>query len=516
LILNGATPMQARISAGRALKLCMVVGNLILGWFFMCVAAAVPDDVTTAATPRVIGVEGTVVDENGRTVADAVIAGITATSANNRNSLSARSRPDGTFSASRLAVPWVLYGRSADSKQVGFANLAPEQENITVRLRPTASVCGRLVNHLGKVMSQGGVGASIQVYKPGQKDGTFPSWWNFANTSVASDGRYELSCLAPGQEYRITTTDLSRGRSWVLATIKPTNSGLIDLGDTRCREAVSLEERTAEVFRPRGRLDDRITIAQDESANACVRVLLFFGRSTSIAAQEMVGFCERNVSILDNYHLVPISTDDSGAMQEAQRRYGQGVASADESVLLVLDERGNLAGSKSLAAGSSEKRYAQEQAIKKFLIENASPQSDARTLLAEALDRAREQGKSVLLQETAPNCPECLAYAKFMRQHEAIFDEHFVTLRINRSRLKDGEEVMRQFRSGKPIGVPWIVALDGEGKPLRVFEGPNGERCSFPHKPESIDHFLEFLQTAATRMTDDQMATLRHGFETDK
>jgi thioredoxin-related protein len=148
----------------------------------------------------------------------------------------------------------------------------------------------------------------------------------------------------------------------------------------------------------------------------------------------------------------------------------------------------------------------------------AAPQQPptADNIFASAKAAAARQHKGIFLVFGASWCGPCHELEAFLadKQMGPLIDKHFVVadLRVEEERGKHpelntpgGEKLLADL-GGKDSGVPFIVFLDTQGRPivnsLRPVQGKaKGENVGYPVLPEEIDWFMTMLQKAVPAMS---------------
>jgi thioredoxin-related protein len=136
----------------------------------------------------------------------------------------------------------------------------------------------------------------------------------------------------------------------------------------------------------------------------------------------------------------------------------------------------------------------------------ARPQ-DAEKLLADALTIAKKEDKTVLVHLGAPWCPWCRRLDDFLARKDIaeIIKPDIIDLKIDVDRMTGGKDVAQRLRKTEEGGMPWMVLLDGHGKPLITSDGPKGN-VGYPAEPEEISHFVTMLKKSAKRLSAEQIA----------
>jgi len=147
-----------------------------------------------------------------------------------------------------------------------------------------------------------------------------------------------------------------------------------------------------------------------------------------------------------------------------------------------------------------------------FLIKWQAPALDAKQVLSKALSQAGGEGKRVLIRFGAPWCGWCHKLDDVLYQpavDDAIKTE-LVSIKIDVDRMTNGKEVQTRYQTSG--GIPWYAVLDDKGKVLSTSDLSPGKNIGFPTEPAELDHVLKMLTDAHTRMTTEQINTVKEAF----
>ena len=467
--------------------------------------------------------KGKVIDQNGKPVVGAKVAGVYMRPVGFVDP-EVVSGADGGFKVRRVQVPTVLSAETPDHKLAGMVRIDADQEDVTIRVGPTARAAGRLLNAAGEVFANAKVRCGIRVPVESDKPNSpiRNCFGGFAQSDAA--GRFVVEGLVPGEEYEFDLGhDEKSGRVLDLTRAKPLKAETIELGDVRPPKIVyekTLAEKTSDYFNKRGRLAERIAQAQAVAKRHYVRVAILVGDPTDARTQRFYELAHdpSNPKVLMNplfeYEQVVVAANDKDSMDLLRREYGMGNRPITVPALAVLGPDGKV-----LAARDSwlDERNPDlsPAALNEFLTSHSLPQLDAEKLLDEARRKAEREGKRIFLCETGAYCHPCRLLARFLDDHKAVFDPNYVIVEIDRTRFAHGEEVMKRLRHGPDKSVPWCAILDDKEHILANWDSKDGN-IGFPTESKFIEHFLKALEATAPGINSAQLDELRRSLKGKK
>jgi thiol-disulfide isomerase/thioredoxin len=126
----------------------------------------------------------------------------------------------------------------------------------------------------------------------------------------------------------------------------------------------------------------------------------------------------------------------------------------------------------------------------------------------------------VFLIFSASWCGPCHQLDKFLKNSEMkpLVEKYFVIVQMHIDEAKNpelntpgGDELLTKLAAKQPhtSGVPFIIFLDGSGKPIvnsdRPIQGKTtGDNIGYPVAPEEIVWFMEMLKRGAPGMTEGE------------
>jgi len=147
-----------------------------------------------------------------------------------------------------------------------------------------------------------------------------------------------------------------------------------------------------------------------------------------------------------------------------------------------------------------------------FLTRHEAKPWHAEEVLAQGLQRAKEEGKLVFLHFGAPWCIWCHRLEDWMARPEIaqVLGTAFIDVKIDQDRMTQGKELLATVAtkaSAKTGGIPWFTFLDAEGAVRAHSTGPKGN-VGFPSQPEEVEYFGTMLRSAKTALDDTEIAQL--------
>ncbi len=104
-------------------------------------------------------------------------------------------------------------------------------------------------------------------------------------------------------------------------------------------------------------------------------------------------------------------------------------------------------------------------------VEIYNPKADAAKDLNEAITKAKNENKHVLVQVGGNWCPWCIKLHKFIGDNyklDSIISADYEFVRINYSKENKNPETLERLEFPQRFGFPVIVVLDGNGKRLHT------------------------------------------------
>jgi len=100
-----------------------------------------------------------------------------------------------------------------------------------------------------------------------------------------------------------------------------------------------------------------------------------------------------------------------------------------------------------------------------------NPEADAKSDILEAVAKAKQEGKHVLLQIGGNWCGWCISFDKTVKSDASLkrtLDASYVTYHLNYSKGALNEGILASLGYPQRFGFPVFVVLDGDGKRLHT------------------------------------------------
>lgn len=126
--------------------------------------------------------------------------------------------------------------------------------------------------------------------------------------------------------------------------------------------------------------------------------------------------------------------------------------------------------------------------------------ANAKTDLNNALVKAKEEGKNVLIQVGGNWCKWCIKFHEFVKndsQIDSLINADYVFILINYSKENRNLEMMKQLEYPQRFGFPVLLVLDSNGKRLHTQDSGFLESGNDSYSREKILTFLKCWNTKA-------------------
>jgi Protein of unknown function, DUF255 len=426
---------------------------------------------------------------------------------------------EGKFEVNRSEIKMLIWAGSGSL--AGSVDIAPEDKSVVVSLAPTGSATGILID---AATDQPAPNRHIHfgVRLP-QNGGPF-TWYFGQESTTDASGRFSVKKLTVGLKHDVYV-EMERNEdgaiSWqTVSEFVPKNADQADLGELKLPAPYrppTLEKLISKAMDVKKPLEARLN-------GDCYEARLFENYVLILAASPKDAACQRFFSILyrrdtregdgeardtlDNFRLLAIdgSTAQHGAeLKTLLARSDAPSPKVDDPAFVIVDTEGHL-----VAATTAKQiwpgKTMDAQPLTAFLKQHLPPMPDAQKRLADALVQARRENKHVLVEQSAAWCGWCHVLAKYLDKHRSLVEKDYVWITVD-PRFAHGAAVIKQLRPKAQGGIPWMVILDSDGKPLITSDGPEGN-IGYPGEPSGVEHFEKMLRTTARHMSDAEIKIL--------
>lgn len=428
----------------------------------------------------------------------------------------ATTNAEGQFLIKHRASLTYLYAVSQDRQLAAIASVDATQGAVTLHLEPVASATGRLISRETK---EPWAGQTIQyaVQVPSEDNRT----WSYrfgGSVTTGDDGTFQLAGLVGGQEYILYFDADENGYYRTLTKAKFLSGETTDLGDLEPPPPYqpyvppTLEQRISQAFEVAGTPLERHAKALETVDLVKQHLLIVFGTPEDPRIHRLmeIRFEDPDYRPLsDEYRLMAIPTDEAhrDAAAELASLLEESLQGDRGDFLLVLL---NDDGQKVATAGDAE--LCVDEALSKdrlleWLRSHMPEPPEARVLLDEALARAKQEDKRVLVQETATWCGPCHMLARFLDANR-MWEQDYIWVKMDH-RWSGAQELMAELRDGADGGIPWFAILDAQGEKLATSNEPeNKSNIGYPSSPAGQQHLENMLRTTRQRLSDEELSEL--------
>lgn len=414
---------------------------------------------------------------------------------------------DGRFTLFAPRFDTYLHAKSPDGKLQGIVLMKPADKIVTVAVEPTASASGRILGDEGKPVA----GATITYgYRINSKDGTFS--YRFGGTvRTDANGAFALTGLVPGYEYTLNlvagTDEHGMPNRWrTLGTAKPVGAQPMDLGDLKPPPEPHVNtpaDFARQAFAQPGTAQERFAHARRSARLGFSNVLVVLGSADRAACRQLWELRysaddEASADALAAYTMLPI---DIAPAEPGTRAWADQLKldwPQAGMTLAVFDPSGKLLAQSSGAALSTGGTIDSKKLVS-FLNRYMPVYPDAEVLYADAMAKARREGKRVLFDESAAGCGWCIKLGEYFEDNRSLIEKDFVPLTID-WRFPHAKEVIGRFHANRG-GTPWMAIADPDGRIVITSDGPAGN-IGYPGEPAEQRWWERMLRAGAKRLTD--------------
>lgn len=135
------------------------------------------------------------------------------------------------------------------------------------------------------------------------------------------------------------------------------------------------------------------------------------------------------------------------------------------------------------------------------------PTSDAKVEIANAVKKAKKEGKHVFLQIGGNWCGWCLTFDKKVKSSDTLrkaLEKNFVVYHVNFSKENKNLDILASLGYPQRFGFPVFVILDGEGNRLHTQNSTDLEEGKGHSTQKTLTFFNNWSQSAIDPKNNDK------------
>ena len=470
-------------------------------------------DVTTKIQPEVELV-GIVLDrETSQPVSGAMISGVPQTFSG--RDWQAKTGEDGKFTVRRREEATYAHAVNADRSRAAIVEVGDTKKTFVIQLDPIGVARGRVLNDTKEPV----VGQKLEygVRVPDLENRTWS--YRFGGVAITDElGRFELPALAAGWEYTVSLPPTPEGSLPQLTKVTVEADEQKELGDLplpaphKPYKPPTLEDRIQSAFEVAGTPLERRQRSLETIKLVNQHLLIVFGQpdDARIASLMKLRFEDPEFRpFTDEFRFMAIPTDaprlDTALALAEQLE--EGLPEAKQPFQLVIcDANGKKVASAGIEQLCAEGDFSKDKFLE-LLRQHLTQPLDARKLLDDALSRAKEENKRVIVQDTATWCGPCHMLSRLLDANR-VWEQDYIWVKMDH-RWTGVKEVMAEIREGAEGGIPWLAILDASGKKLATSNAlDGGQNIGYPSEASGQVHFAHMLNTTRQRMTEADVQSL--------
>jgi len=274
----------------------------------------------------------------------------------------------------------------------------------------------------------------------------------------------------------------------------------------------TLEDRIQSVFEVAGTPLERYQRSLETTKLVNQHLLIVFGQpdDSRIASLMKLRFEDPEFRpYSDEFRFMAVPTDAprlDAAIELAELRYEQLTEARRPFHLVICDATGKKVASAGIDELCADGKLSKDKLLDLLRL-NCTPKLSAREFLDDALQRAKEEDKRVIFQETANSCVPCHMLSHLLDANR-IWEQDYIWVKMDR-RWAGAEEVMAEIRDDAERSIPWFAILDASGKKLATSNAlESGANIGYPSGESGKAHFAHMLNTTRQRLTDADVQSL--------
>lgn len=421
---------------------------------------------------------------------------------------------EGRFKHQVPGAPAVLGAFNEDKSLGAIERVAGDLKDVTIALRPTATASAVVIDEeTGEPAGDREITAYIRI---GEENGPFMQGFPISAKTDA-DGRVTLTGLVVGAKYDLNVVSQvdagGRARSWqTLGKAEPQAAEELSLGELRIPKPYRPPTVDDDIERAYGHKDLEARLKQllNDAKLGYYHVLVVAADPKGSAGRRYFEIChismdgpEEHPAKLHEFLVLAVDPNKGSDLLAEYKLPAP--TEKDEAAFAILNADGAIVA-KASSDDLSKQGKLNAKLLSEFLENRETPLPNARRLLADAMEQAKQEDKRILVQVGGPGCGWCVVLARYLDEQKPLIGKDYLHVKID-SRMPEAQELVDELREKKEGGIPWMVILDADGKELITSDAESGN-IGHPGEPESQEHWLKMLTSTRQRLTDDDLAAL--------
>jgi Carboxypeptidase regulatory-like domain len=404
-------------------------------------------------------------------------------------------RPDGTFEVAFDEEEASLLIVDRDRQRSGFARVGVDDSTVDMRLQPTATYGGMLVDNSNQPLADRTLWLSLadtrdEIAAPQQTDRE----GRFRFTGVPANIPLQIMLGHAGDKHQNQIVD--RDRLFEPAEIRD---------DDKIRPG--RESNSGIPIEPPIAFAERIArLCRDARLNGLHSLIVLQGDDSRNVIKVAGKVLNDDEDFGDILAYLPMRVEAEKLAAEGQKvdEFGWPKPSAGEIVLVALG--GNQETIATLRI-NVEDAAAPLKLAAGFLSQHRPPRRDAAVLLTEAKKDAMAGNRRVWIVASGPRCGPCRRLARWLDDHRAALMQDYVIVKVMEGIDAHAAEEIARLRGKEEHGIPWYAIIEPDGTILATSDGPLGN-IGIPASDEGLRTLRAMLDRTAQRLSTEDKDTL--------
>lgn len=397
---------------------------------------------------------------------------------------------DGAFSLEFDADRATLLFLDAPRQRSGTLEVGPQDTSVNVKLKPTATYSGTLLD------DEGQPAAGLELFLSPRENFTAA----IVTQTTDEMGRFKFEAVPAQVPLGIRVRgDANSDRNHYIAS----NERHFTPGEVREDDEVRLRRTSKAIAKsppPAIPLGTSVTNICRDAKLSAMRPLVVLAGDESESTSQLFDQLSEALS----YRVLFVSKEQQAAEAATIASHHWPAPAAGELILLIL-------GDDQKVLQSARLKTAEAAALvegHKFLEQHKPALRDATDLLAAAREQAKASGRRVWVVSGGPRCGPCFRLSRWMDDHHAVLDKDFVILKVMGGLDEHAADVTKELPGAANSGIPFHAITEPDGKVLITSTGPLGNIGMPLGEVEGVRHLRKMLEQTATRITPEEIAAL--------